>query len=331
MSNESDASTDIKLSPSSSHATGRNVTILGTGLFGRAIASHITSYAPQHAVTVASRSTSVTPASAVASADIIILAVPSSAQESVIEAIRPALRPDVIIFDVSNHPLRVLRTGQRMASPAVTLARKVPDGVRVVKAFNTLSPQLLWSRAALAARVPFAADDNAISDAREFIASLGFTPRHLGSLSSAAPDIEAIPHAMFPSLKGTVILSAIVWAWWILYSILSTYVIHGSRGEPSRPWDKAPLSILMASTGEAAMTLFAVTFLAGPAARFAQLVRGNVSKPFAKWFSSWLNARKELGLAAFVFVSAHGIAGAISASHLDDGWKGQLYFVFGIL
>lgn len=115
------------------------------------------------------------------------------------------------------------------------------------------------------------------------------------------------------------------------YSTLSTYVIHGGRGTPSRPWSKYPLSSFMASTGETAITLFALTFLAGPLALIAQVARGNASKPFGKFFGSWLAMRKELGMVAFVFMAAHGIAGAISASHLDDGWKGQAYFVAGIV
>ncbi len=41
--------------------------------------------------------------------------------------------------------------------------------------------------------------------------------------------------------------------------------------------------------------------------------------------------RKELGVVAFFFASLHACAGAVSGSHKDDGWKGGLYFVFGIL
>lgn len=115
------------------------------------------------------------------------------------------------------------------------------------------------------------------------------------------------------------------------YSLLSTYVIHGRRGEPSRPMSKYPLSSFMASTGETAITLFALTFLAGPLALIAQVVRGDVSKPFGKFFGLWLGIRKELGMVAFAFMAAHGIAGAVSASHLEDGWKGQAYFVAGIV
>lgn len=79
------------------------------------------------------------------------------------------------------------------------------------------------------------------------------------------------------------------------------------------------------------MTLFALTFLAGPLALIAQVIRGSASKPFGRFFGHWLGMRKELGMVAFVFMAAHGIAGAISASHLDDGWKGGAYFVAGIV
>lgn len=332
MSNDSDTNpSSLKETPSFSGPSSLNIALLGTGLFGRSLASYISTHAPQHSLIVASRSSSTTPAAAASSADVVILAVPAAAHASVLHSIAASLQPTTILVDVSNFPLRVLPHRQKTESPAVKLARDVPDGVRVVKAFNTLSAQLLSSRAAKDTPVPFAADENAVSDTAAFISSLGFSPRHYGPLSTAASELEALPHAMFPSLHGPVILAMIVWAWWMLYSLLTSYVIHGSRGEPSRPWDKAPLSVLMASTAETAMTLFAVTFLAGPLARLVQLARGSVSKPFGKLFSMWLDARKELGLVAFAFVSAHGIAGAIGASHLEDGWKGQLYFVFGIV
>lgn len=331
MSNDSDTVPSFKETPSFQGPSSLNIALLGTGLFGRSLASHISSYAPQHSLTVASRSSSTTPAEAASSADIVILAVPAAAHASVLHSIAANLRPRTIVVDVSNFSLRVLPHRKKSESPAVKLARDVPEGVRVVKAFNTLSAQLLSSRAAKDSPVPFAADENAVSETAAFISSLGFSPRHFGPLATAASELEALPHTLFPSLRGPVILSMIVWAWWILYSLFSSYIIHGSDGEPSRPWEKAPLSVLMASTAETAMTLFAVTFLAGPLARLVQLARGSVSKPFGKLFSKWLDARKELGLVAFVFVSAHGIAGAISKSHLDDGWQGSLYFVFGIV
>lgn len=334
MSNESDTSVQLKVATSFSSLESKNVAIIGTGLFGRALASHLSTNAPQHNVTVASRSTATRPADAVTTADLVIMAVPSSAYEAVLQTIAPALQPGALVFDVSNQPLRTLSTSLRTESSALSLARIVPREVKVVKAFNTLSPQLLMSPSALDSRVPFAADEDVAPSVAAFISSLGFKPRHQGPLSEAATKIEAIPHQLFPSWKGPVILSAIVWAWWILYAILANFVIHGSRGKPSRVWSKAPLEILMATTGETAMTLFAVTFLAGPLARLSQLARGSVSKPFPRWFTEWLDARKELGLAAFYFVSAHGITGAIMRSHLDPDnptWKEYMYFAFGIM
>lgn len=333
MSNESDTSPQMKVATSFSNLESQNVVILGKGLYGRALATHITTHAPQHYVTVVSRSTETTPADATASADIVILAVPASAFGTVLREIRSSLQPGVLVIDVSNQPLRSFSTKLRKESPALALARDVPQGVHVVKAFNTLSPQLLATPAALESRVPYASDENAAPAASAFISSLGFKPRHQGSLASAATEIEAIPHTLFPSWKGPVILSAVVWTWWILYSIMASYVIHGRKGKPSREWRKAPLGVFMSTTGETAMTMFAVTFLAGPLARLVQFARGSVSKPFPRWFTNWLDARKELGLAAFFFAVAHGIAGAISEAHLDDDseWKESAYFTLGIM
>ena len=65
----------------------------------------------------------------------------------------------------------------------------------------------------------------------------------------------------------------------------------------------------MASTGETFMTLFAITYLGGAAATLEELPRGASVKVFTGLMPKWLDARKELGVAAFAFASAYGICG----------------------
>lgn len=305
-----------------------NITIIGRGHFGSALA-HYLQEKTLTSVTVASRSTEVKPSEAVRNADIIILAIPAYAYHTTVSEILPNIRDGVTVIDSSNTPLSILP--KRTASSVHTVRKMLPESVHVAKALNTISAIRLteltevesYTRSIM---IPFASDEGAEKTVRSLISNMGFTPSYKGDLEFAEA-IEAVPHTFFPAFKSTMILATIIWAWWILYSTLATYVIHGGRGTPSRPWDKYPLSMFMATTGETAQTLFAITFLAGPVATIFK----SIGRPLGKTLIQWLDKRKQLGLAAFVFLSAHGIAGAISASHLDDGWKGQIYFVFGIL
>lgn len=312
------------------------VAVLGTGLYGRAIADRLRHFTSLE-VAVGSRSPSplnstVSHREAIETAQVIILAVPASAHATVIDALKEDLVQGVTIVDVSNRPLS-MKFRQDTVSNAVLLKKQVPAHVSVVKAFNTISSYDISPNASAKDLpvVQIAADSaNAIERVSYLVRAMRMIPVHFGSLDSAI-ELEKASHRLFPLWKVPIITATIIWAWWILYSTLSTYVIHGARGSPSRPWKYYPLGMVMATTGETAMTCFALTYLAGPVAILMQLARNSASKPFGKFMGTWLGIRKELGIIAFAFASTHGIAGAVSASHLDDGWKGQIYFVFGIL
>lgn len=314
--------------------SSQHVVVIGTGFFGNSITSYIRRVAPEYTVTQTSRSLTPPPEQCVQGADIVFLAVPSHCYPSVSESINSALQPHTILIDVANRPLRLIPFRFRdQDSSAITLHKLVPQNVHVVKAFNTVSANYLTElneqdELPGNENLPFAANDqHAIQTMKAFCKDLQFNPLYRGTLEQTAPNMEHAPHRFFPLYKTSFIMAGIIWTWWILYSTLSTYVIHGRRGTPSRPWDKYPLSMFMATTGETSMTLFATVFLAGPVATALK----RFGRRFPNYLINWLNRRKQIGLVAFLFASAHGIAGAISSSHIDDGWKGQFYFVLGIL
>ena len=312
------------------------VAILGTGLYGRAIADRIRHFTSLE-VAVGSRSPSPTNSTvshlqAIENAQIIIFAIPASAYTTVIENLKDHISQGATIIDISNRPLSMKFT-QDTVSNAVLLKKQVPSHMSIVKAFNTISSYDISPNVSTKDLpvVQIAADSSSAIERVSYLArAMRMIPVHFGGLDSAI-ELEKASHRLFPLWKVPITISLIIWTWWILYSTLSTYVIHGSRGTPSRPWMYYPLGMVMATTGETAMTCFALTYLAGPVAILMQLTRKSTSKPFGKFMGTWLGIRKELGIIAFAFVSTHGIAGAISASHLEDGWKGQIYFVFGIL
>lgn len=303
------------------------IAIIGKGQFGVALAARLRATTP-HSVVVTSRRSAIPPAQAVESAHVVVLAVPGSAHAALIPTIVDTLREGVVIVDASNRPFS---NNCRAPSPepaSVALRKLLPSHVSIAKALNTLSAETLRSlsdRPAPGIAVPFAAERAAAQTVRALIEQLGFVPYQLGDLS-AAGRIEDLPHTLFPRWRGTIVLCVVLWIWWILYSTLFTYVVHGKDGTAVSSWNSYPLSVYLATTGETAMTLFAITFLAGPLA----IVLKALARPLPKWLVIWLQDRKQLGIAGFVFASAHTIAGAISAGHMDAGWMGQLYSVFGI-
>lgn len=115
------------------------------------------------------------------------------------------------------------------------------------------------------------------------------------------------------------------------YSVLTAHVFHASDGRPMREWDDMALSTFSAALGETAMTLFALTFLAGPVALIVQVFRGSIAKPFGRVFGAWLSMRKELGMVAFSFAIAHVLAGSISSARDSFGWKGAAAPITGIV
>lgn len=303
------------------------IVIIGTGQFGAALAARLRATTP-HSVVTASRRSTIPPAQAVESAHIVILAVPFSAHAVLIPSIVDYLRDDVVVIDASN---RAFSQNCRAPTPEpapVALRKLLPSHIALAKSLNTLSAETLRSladRPAPGVAVPFAAEPAAAQTVRTLIEQLGFISYQLGDLS-AAGRLEDLPHTLFPRWRATIALSVVLWIWWLLYSTLFTYVVHGKDGTPLSSWDKYPLSVYLATTGETAMTIFAITFLAGPLA----IVLKALARPLPRWHVIWLQDRKQLGIAGFVFASAHTIAGAISAGHVDAGWKGQLYSVFGI-
>lgn len=302
------------------------VAILGTGMYGRALETLLRESAGLD-VRVGSRTPTgdqMTSYAAVEGASIVFLAVPPNVHESVINKIGSSLRSDALLVDISNHPLCAPPPQNAPTSIAEKLQLMVPVGVRVAKAFNTLSSYALEdTRRSHIVRI--ACDDvDAVDKLSLVCARAGLTPVYEGKLNDAR-HLEKIPHRLFPTWRFPVIVSVVVLAWWILYNTLAGFVILGGTDPttPSREWRKWPLETFMSATGEASMTMFALTFIPGPVAGLVQLFRKSASKPLGKFFGTWLDARKELGLAAFFYASWHTIAGAVMRSHLrnDSEWK----------
>ncbi|MFL5725281.1 MAG: NADPH-dependent F420 reductase [Chloroflexota bacterium] len=172
------------------------VAIIGTGNVGRALTSSFTRAGhdvtlaaahPEHAEEAARElgaTAAESSADAVANADLVVLAVPATALNSVANEIGDDLAGKVVI-DVSNRPTP--DPAGAGTSIAEELQDRLPDS-RVVKAFNTL----FASRQAdpVVAGVPadgfVAADDsNAKTTVLDTLEGLGFRPVDAGPLAAA--------------------------------------------------------------------------------------------------------------------------------------------------
>jgi 8-hydroxy-5-deazaflavin:NADPH oxidoreductase len=172
------------------------VAIIGAGNVGKALATsiiragHDVTIAAQHSenASAAADEIGATPAdsnaTAVVGADVVILAVPYTAEETVADEIRDQVAGKPVI-DVSN-PLTpdYADLATNGSSAAEELQKRLPDA-NVVKAFNTI---FAANQASPSRDIDgfVAADDGAAKQqVISLVESIGFTPLDVGPLSSA--------------------------------------------------------------------------------------------------------------------------------------------------
>lgn len=181
------------------------VTIIGTGNVGRALGTSLGRAG--HDVTFAARDAgktrqvadelgaraAATAGEAVGAAEVVVLAVPYPALESLASEIRDGVAGKVVV-DVTN-PIKADYSG--LAVPAGSGAEKVASllpEARVAKAFNTLFASIQADPAALGTPLDglYATDDDSAgATLAELLRSVGLRPVNVGSLA-AARELEAI-------------------------------------------------------------------------------------------------------------------------------------------
>ena len=173
------------------------VAIIGAGNVGKALATSITRAG--HDVTIAARhpeharaaadEIGATPAesnaSAVVDADVVILAIPYSADQQVADDIRDEVAGKAVI-DVSN-PIKPDFSGlatEGSSSAAEELQKSLPEA-GVVKAFNTLFASNQANPTREIDGFVAADDEEAKRTVISLVESMGFTPLDVGPLSAA--------------------------------------------------------------------------------------------------------------------------------------------------
>lgn len=323
--------------------TTATIAVLGTGRYGSALTKRLV--ASGYRVRLGSR----TPSdgqyhltAAVESASIVFLCVPLFAHESILSSLSPILKPDTILVDVSNHELHCPPSPGDI-SIAEHLATIVPHGVIVAKALNTLPAHTL-ERDPLLTVVPpparIACDDaHAAMRLGDVFRTCLLTPMTVGPLVRAR-HLEVQAHRQFPSWHISMYMAFFIFVFWLIYYSLYRYVAlvppsNGEDGMSPTPIkadaSELPMKMLVHVMAETAMTLFSITFIAGPIAKIIDLVRHqNGSKPLWPWLSTWLNMRKELGLIAFSFSVPHSLAGLTVPGAIQK-LDANFFYAFGIL
>lgn len=239
--------------------------------------------------------------------EIVFLAIHASNFESSLSSFRNQIQ-DKIFIDISNRE-RLSKT----ESNAEKLLHAFP-GLRVVKAFNTLSAYALESDTFGGAKQVLIASDD--TTAREKVSSLaremGFTPVDYGVLS-ASREIEAYPLTFMVGWSCPTLFVFFLFLFWILICIYNRYR-NDKKSSSHFTWDNIPLNFVNEPVALTAITLLSVSYLPGCLAAFMQMANGTKYRRFPNWFDQWLKSRKMLGLYALFFSVFHAMISGINIS-----------------
>jgi len=246
------------------------VCIVGTGIFGRALACRLESRGVSHVI--ASRT-------------------PRQGQLSLDEGLCEAL----VILAVPAHLVHSL--------PLDNLSK---DSV-VVDCSNTVSGYFLEQVSEQSVKpVPIASDSNsAKAMVGSLLTSLGLSHMDMGGLA-AARRIENLPLNLFPSWPMPLGISTLLW--FFIYAV--TFSRYHFCNDDEFEWNKKGLEDMalkyVNKTCDAhALALLAACYLPGVFAAYLQLARGTKYSSFPLWLDSWLRMRKQLGLLMLFSASVH--------------------------
>lgn len=206
---------------------------------------------------------------------------------------------DKILIDISNQDK--LNKGE---SNAEKLAETFP-GVRIVKAFNTLSAYAMESDTFGGTKQVLIASND--QEARDKVSALsremGFTPIDYGTLRSAR-ELEAYPLTLMYGWGWPTLFTFAIFFGWIAVIVIQ-YLVYFRKSKHKFKWESLPLAYLNKPVCLTAITLLALSYLPGCLAAFLQIINGTKYKRFPNWFDRWLKARKMIGLYALFFSAWH--------------------------
>ncbi|XP_033760103.1 metalloreductase STEAP4-like isoform X2 [Pecten maximus] len=295
----------------------RNVGIIGTGNFARALANRL--YYAGYNVIIGSRkpddrtlafvdecmcNVNITSIEDCLKRNaIIFVAVHAANYKDCLSAHSENLRGKILI-DVSNrdHP-------SKTDSNAEYLSKLIPAAI-VVKGFNVISAYAMEIDSSGGSRQVFIASDS--NESRERVSviarDMGFAPVDMGLLQSSRK-IEAFPLKLLPAWRGPIAFAIGVFNIWLLYIIFIYFV-----EKTAYRWDQIFVKVLNKPLCMTAITLISCAYLPSSVASFFQIYYGTKHIRFPAWLDRWLKTRKQLGLVAFTLVVVHVIMSVLIMS-----------------
>jgi predicted dinucleotide-binding enzyme len=275
------------------------VSVLGTGPFGRGLAARLAEGGAR--VWLGTRDPSalrcevpgavtvVGTREALRQGRVVVLAVPGQFQRGLP---LQELRPGTVVVDCSNRPGRV---PEGKLTAAEELAKFLPAGTSLVKAFNTLEESDLVGPRQVVKDVPVASDNpGARVLVNTLVTLLGHRPVDWGGLASSR-QMENAPLVLFPGVRAAGLTAAALWA--VLHLLAWLRAVLCSHGEVV--WDLGQAATTLFHTVNSSCSVQALLLLAAAQAPlvitdYIQLVRGTKYIVLPGWLLAWHALRLQL-------------------------------------
>uniref|UniRef100_A0A3B3ZNZ1 Uncharacterized protein n=1 Tax=Periophthalmus magnuspinnatus TaxID=409849 RepID=A0A3B3ZNZ1_9GOBI len=319
------------------------VCILGSGDFSRSLSSRLRCCGCR--VVVGSRDPQrLPPALAEAEGSLVFLALYPEHYPSLL-TLRPLLSGRILV-DVSN----ASSLKQEGLSNAQRLAQMFPCS-SVVKGFNGLSAWTLLTGAYDHSRQVLVCGDCPSSKLSVLALAqrLGFGAVDVGGLS-ASRALEEAPLLLFPSWRGPLLTTMLLFSFFYLYIALKN-VLMPFLDRAENNLHHLPLITVNQALPAVALVMLSLVYMPGLLASVLQLYRGTKYKRFPDWLDQWMCARKQLGLLSFLCAALHAVYSVCLSIRRASGymilnaayqqvldswvetqvWRSDLYLSSGIL
>ncbi|KAG1675400.1 hypothetical protein FOA52_012319 [Chlamydomonas sp. UWO 241] len=290
----------------------------------------------QHGATLAGPILSIQEALEACDSGIVILAVQATQLTAVVDSAAPFLRPDTAwtFVEISNPELSI---GERLGfgnAAKMSVAEELQDHLdkmcdaasadrmHVVKAFNNIgafqAEQGITNGSITTCKM--ACNNKAAAERVSDVARvMGLLPMLIGKLL-VAREMELRQGQFFSEWLVSSIVTLCTLCLWVPYNIIwycdLDLNFDAAMGGP-RPiysFDQVPLKVMNGITAQTSIVLLSLVYLPGLFTSIYQILRWSASEPIPKWLAVWMNARKYLGLQAFVFAAVHAIISCLIVS-----------------
>ncbi|KAI9136419.1 hypothetical protein BKA69DRAFT_1104260 [Paraphysoderma sedebokerense] len=257
-------------------------------------------------------------ASTIQRSSIIILAVPASTHEGLLQSIDQSSLIDKIIIDPSN-PATKPDYKSNTTSTYSNLTRLCPQS-HIIKAFSNIGAYVL-EREGFGEKV-YVLGENcvAISEVESLIQRMSMVPLYIGGFEKASM-LERKSWEVFDNWRRAFTVSLIVFLFFAPYTIVRYNVYK------NYPWHYLPLRVMNKVVASVGLTLFGLVHIPSVLALAYRLAFTPTIKPLDKTrlpkiLVTYLDIRKYLGLIGYAFLFIHVLMSMIC---LGPAYYSKLY------